>query len=194
MVYLEALHISESAKYEFGQARNWRASVQLITDREIIGWRPRITKIRLAARRQLGVKDEIARAKNDLANVHQQMGAYGKALELREEARQLWEETGNKLGVADVLTDIGWLDEAMGNYPHALDCLQRAIAIHREVSDAWGTADTIDQLALIKFKLGQYEEALTGFREANKEVHAVGEPRGTSAHPGAHWSSASPSR
>jgi len=173
-IYLEALAVSSSSNYTFGNARNW-SSLGSTAYRQG-DYRVALENYEksLEERRRFGNKDEVARAMNDLANVHQEMGAHQRALALRQQALALWKETANRSGMADALNDIAWVYQSMGNYPKALSSLAQARELHEKIPDRWGVADDFDSIGLAQFKMAAYDKAVEAFRDSLQRFTELG--------------------
>lgn len=87
------------------------------------------------ARRQ-GFTDIIASAKSGIGGVHYVKGEYEFALEAFMEALNLWEETGNQLGIAKGLGNIGLIQNMQEHYDEAISNHKKSLNTAKTTNDS----------------------------------------------------------
>ena len=132
----------------------------------------------LALHRQIGDRQSVAYAANNLANAAMQRGDHARARELYEEsidlARELGDERGAAFGsinLADVATRQGDLDAARALHAEIL-------ATIRELGDRWMEAFALDTFARATGLAGDREAAQSLHVEALAILEEMGDRRG----------------
>ena len=132
----------------------------------------------LALHRQIGDRQSVAYAANNLANTAVQLGDHARARALYEETVALTRELGDVRGVAfgsinlaDVATRQGDLDEARELHVEIL-------AMIRELGDRWMEAFAIDTFARATGRAGDREAARALHVEALAILEEMGDRRG----------------
>jgi predicted ATPase/Tfp pilus assembly protein PilF len=108
-------------------------------------------------------------------------GDYARAVELCDMSRVLYQELGDKKGVATCLQYLGSLALHQGDYPLSSRLLEASLALRRELGDRWGIALSLANLGALAGRQGDisqaercYEQSLALLRElGDKERIAV---------------------
>jgi len=95
-----------------------------------------------------------------------------------EEARALWEEVGDRRGVADVLNHLGWVKAQLGELDRATELSRRALELHRELDDLRGQGVAWNNLAWVAQYGGDWQRAAELFERSFDTRHACGDDRG----------------
>jgi len=129
----------------------------------------------------LGDRRAVAAAYGDLGQVHTALGQFDEGLRDLERSLALYEELGDRPGLATRLDDLGLyhirrggsgsLDRAQGNF-------ERALAIRRELDDEHGTARSYHMLGWVYTDRGFAPQARQCFREAIRLRRAAGDMDG----------------
>ena len=89
-----------------------------------------------------------------------------EALEILEEASNMWEQLGDGEGMGRVLHARGALLFALGEWPAANGVLQEGLAFRRSAGDRAGVAETLDLLGAVQRRLGDIDAARASLEEA----------------------------
>jgi tetratricopeptide (TPR) repeat protein len=89
-----------------------------------------------------------------------------EAKEQYEKGVALYEELGDRWGLAQALSALGWIAEHLGNYAWAEELSSRSLAIRRELGDQRGMADAMLNLGIIAWVQGRLDEADSLLRES----------------------------
>jgi predicted ATPase/class 3 adenylate cyclase len=132
----------------------------------------------LALHRQIGDRQSVAYAANNLANAALQLGDHARARALYMETLEIARELGDVRGVAfgsinlaDVAIRQGEVDEARALYEGALVTI-------RDLGDRWMEAFALDMFALATSRAGDRETARSLHVEALAILEETGDPRG----------------
>lgn len=114
------------------------------------------------------VVDPIDRAitLSNLANVHDRLGDYDRALGYAREALDLYHSAGHLQGQANCLNSIGWLYARFDHPDLALAHCRQALQLFRQLDDPNGQANTLDTMGWAHHRLGHHQEAVTCFENA----------------------------
>jgi len=100
------------------------------------------------------------------AQIHRERGNYAVALDFCERARQTYDGTGAREGLALSLAELGTIQHYLGQHDKALGCYERALAewkkLKRRVAVAWGLSD----IAMVYASQGRYGKAMQYARRA----------------------------
>lgn len=105
-----------------------------------------------------------------LAELHHMQGSRSQALALHAESHGIWQELGDKRGVAITLVNMGWMERWQGRAAAGTAHQENAIAIARDLGDPWTLAST---LSLSYATRGTKEIKNGGTRKAELEEAIV---------------------
>lgn len=88
------------------------------------------------------------------------MGDYPTAEKHFRKSMELFEDIGDRSGVANSLKNIGTVNLYQGNVPAAVDYASKALAIFEELGDQSGIAGSLNNLGQFYYELGNYKSAL----------------------------------
>ena len=103
-------------------------------------------------------------------------GQSQRARSLAEEARNLAQELGDELGLANSLLIIGSVDLEYGTTDDALETLAKAEVIFNQQQDGRGLARTLDAIGWCYYIRGDYEKSLDIHKQNLVQREATGEP------------------
>ncbi|RPI66736.1 MAG: hypothetical protein EHM43_10880, partial [Ignavibacteriae bacterium] len=86
-------------------------------------------------------------------------GDHSSALSYYQRALALYEELGNRSGVAYIIGKIGGMHDMAGDYPAALTQYRQALSIHEELGERDGLADITSCILSTYVKMGSDAEA-----------------------------------
>jgi len=137
-----------------------------------------LTERSLAIRRNLGNKENIAKALNNLGLVLHDQGDIASARPLLEESLSIRRELGDKRGIGMLLNNLGVVAYAQKDYDYARALYEESLAIRRELGNARGISILLGNLALVHKIAGDYEQALSMLREALLIKRDLGDMQG----------------
>lgn len=91
---------------------------------------------------------------------------YACATQQAEESLQLFQETGDQSGVADVLLLLAYIRLNQGDYSQTRSLLEQGLALFRAGGDLWGVAYTLHYLGRTLFSQGDYVAAQSTLEES----------------------------
>ncbi|MFW9962367.1 MAG: tetratricopeptide repeat protein [Candidatus Sifarchaeia archaeon] len=83
-----------------------------------------------------------------------------------EEALSIYEQLGNKHGIARAWNELGLVASYQGNYLAARQSLEQSLAIKRELGDEWSIANSTNNLGLIAGYQNEYTSAYALHKES----------------------------
>jgi len=102
----------------------------------------------------------------DLGFVFHRNNDLSSALEYYKKAHFVFQYTGNKKKIAEVLSSIGGIHYRKGDYPDALKHYFRSLKIHEELNDVNSQAACFNNIANVHYQLQEYEKALDYYSKA----------------------------
>jgi len=108
-------------------------------------------------------------------------GKYELALNVLQQALQIWESTGNKLNVGRTLNIIAQVYDAMGDYETALAYLQQSLDISQEIGDRSSEGTVLNNISQIYEARGDYETALAYLQQSLAIRQQIGDKAGEGA-------------
>ena len=109
---------------------------------------------------------------------------YAAALKYSLQSLQQFEEIGDKLGTARILSDIGVIHWYQANYPDALKYYFDALRINEEINNKPDIAVTLCNIGIVYNSQQDYQKALTYIIKANKIDEEMGNKSGIAANLG----------
>jgi predicted ATPase/DNA-binding XRE family transcriptional regulator len=131
--------------------------------------------------RQLGDRDGIARALNNLGTTAADRNDHAAAIELFEESRRVFASLGDDHSVALCLSNLGEAAMEQGDLGRATELLEEANAIRRRLGDSLGLARSLMFLGAVKARAGDRERAATLMDESMRLCRELGD-EATLAH------------
>ncbi|HYO48277.1 MAG TPA: tetratricopeptide repeat protein [Chloroflexia bacterium] len=113
----------------------------------------------LRLRRELGDKQGMAGALNNIAVVWRDRGDYERASKHFEKSLKLKRELGDKMGIASSLNNLGVVRQRQSNYNAAQACYEESLLIWREAGEKYGVATALTNLGVLQGFRGNYEAA-----------------------------------
>ncbi len=86
----------------------------------------------------------------------------------------LYEEVGDRWGLARALANMGWMAELVGQLGEARALCQKSLAIRRELGNQYEMADAMRYLGIISWVQGHLDEALPLLQES-LDIHRAGD-------------------
>jgi tetratricopeptide (TPR) repeat protein len=116
--------------------------------------------------REIGDRKGEAKLLNNISQIYQAQGDYGKALEYLEQSLPIGREVGDKEGEGVTLNNIAALAYAKGDYPKALKYLKQSLSLFREIHNKEGEGCTLNNIGQIHKQQGDYATALEYYKQA----------------------------
>ncbi|MCX6235094.1 MAG: tetratricopeptide repeat protein [Bacteroidetes bacterium] len=117
-------------------------------------------------------------AYNRIGTINQFQGNYFEGIKNLSSAMIIYQEMGNKKGIANVYNNIGTVYYYLGNYPEALKNFFAALKIQEEIGDKINIAGSYNNIGVIYMDQGNYAEALKNYFMALKLNEELGDKRG----------------
>ncbi len=117
----------------------------------------------LAISRELEDEAEIAEATYNLAFAYGLHQGRGRAEKLFVDSRQMFEQLGNRRGVADALSFLSSFTRHDGDSSLARSQAEESLRIHEEIGDLFGMMDSLHELGRAALDVGDLETARSCF-------------------------------
>ena len=117
----------------------------------------------LAISSELENEAEIAEATYNLAFAYGLDRSRGRAEELFLDSRQMFEQLGNKRGVADALSFLSGFTLRDGDSSHARSQAEESLRMHEEIGDLFGIMDSLHEMGRAALVMGDLETARSCF-------------------------------
>ena len=117
-----------------------------------------------------------ARTLSDLASAKRRLGEVQDALAHYTTALTLYQEVGDRAGLATTLNNIGLVYRGLGDGQQALRYFQQALPLRQEVGDRVGERATRYNMAMIYRSQGQLAEAVAALHRVVELAQQVQHP------------------
>jgi tetratricopeptide (TPR) repeat protein len=87
------------------------------------------------------------------------------------EKQTLWEQVGERSGIASALRDLGWLARREGDLKQAWACYERALGLERELGASVGIAAALAGLGDVARGQGDYMQAVAYYADGLLQFH-----------------------
>ena len=121
-----------------------------------------------------------AKALNGAGVLAGNQGDHARQMAILQESRKLYEELGDKSGIAQSINNLGSIAYSQGDYPRAQAYYTESLELRREISDSWGIANSLNNLGGVAFLQGDAERALELHSESLSIRRNLGDKRGIS--------------
>ena len=123
----------------------------------------------------------LAEAINNIGYIYMIKGEVQKALEYMHESLKVFEELGNKKGIAAGLNNIGYIYKNKGEIQKGLEYYQKSLKIKEELGDKDGIANSLNNIAMIYNIQGEIQKALKYLHKSLKIEEELGDKPGIAA-------------
>jgi tetratricopeptide (TPR) repeat protein len=113
-----------------------------------------------------------------LARAKRVLGEVDEAMRLYRDALKIYEEVGDRAGLAVTLNNIGEVYRNTGQPDQALEYYHQVLPISEEVGDRGGIAQTLNNIGGVYSNIGQPDQALEYFNQALPILQEVGNRAG----------------
>ena len=110
-----------------------------------------------------------------LADVYRRKGEHDKAMEVLQRLNLLYNDQGDRLGVAQVQTSMGIIHNIRGDYDRALEALEQARTIYEDGGVKRGSGIVIRSIGITYRIRGEFDRALASLQQARALHHDLGE-------------------
>ncbi|MCP2731784.1 tetratricopeptide repeat protein, partial [Symplocastrum sp. BBK-W-15] len=103
---------------------------------------------------------QFAASLTDLGNAYYSLGQYQLAIEYYQQSKEIFEEIGDRSGIAKSLMGLGNAYYSLGQYQLAIEYYQQSKEIKEEIGERSGIANSLNNLGSAYDSLGQYQLAI----------------------------------
>ncbi|MBE7443495.1 MAG: tetratricopeptide repeat protein [Flavobacteriales bacterium] len=125
-----------------------------------------------------GLKKQMAAALNTQGTSFTIKGDYAKAIDYYTRSLKIYEEIGDKLGIANSLGNIGMIYYNQGDYAKAIDYHTRSLKIQEEIGNKQGIATSLNNIGMIYHNQGDYAKAIDYHTRSLKIKEEMGNKQG----------------
>ena len=115
---------------------------------------------------------------NNLTAVYYRKGDMDRVMELNKKSLLIYEQVGNKQGLALALNNLGFLHKNQGNTGDALESYRKSLKLKSELGDKKGMANTLNNIGVIYQNLGDIERTLDYAHQSLKIFEELEDQRG----------------
>jgi two-component system, NarL family, sensor histidine kinase BarA len=127
---------------------------------------------------KLNYKKGIADAKKVCSMSENTLGHVDTAIQLLEEAIQIYTEIGDQVGLAQAYSAIGFQLNNLGNRKQALDYHMKSLAIREKLNNKSEIANSLNNIGMLYNDESKYDEALAYYIKALSIKKEIGESIG----------------
>ncbi|MBK9285203.1 MAG: tetratricopeptide repeat protein [Sphingobacteriaceae bacterium] len=120
----------------------------------------------------------LADALNYIGYLAGNQGDIPKALEYYHKSLKIYEEIGDKEGIALSLNNIGGIYSNQGDIPKALEYYHKSLKIREEIGDKLGIATSLNNIGFIYQAQGDISKALEYYRKSLKIYEEIRDKQG----------------
>jgi adenylate cyclase len=113
-----------------------------------------------------GLHGYMGRALNLQGTTFLNRGDYPKALDHFRRSLQVFEASGNKMGLSSSLNSLGTLYLNLGDHPKALDYYQQSLKINEELGDPMRVGSVMNNIGVLYTEIGNYPKALEYYQRS----------------------------
>lgn len=123
-------------------------------------------------------RNRLAATLNAIGYIYDVQGDLAKGLEYYNSSLKLYEEDGNKEGIATCFNNIGFAYKSQGDIPKALEYLEKSLKIVEQFGDKDGIAIGLNNIGLIYEDQGDIAKALEFHERSLKLREEIGKKSG----------------
>ncbi len=135
----------------------------------------------LEIHRALDDKWGVVVALNGLSIIHRELGDYGKAREVLEEALALWQELGDNVAFARSLSNLASIAKAEGRYEESLERYREAAALFDRLGDRLAWAWVQNNQGDVAHTQGHLDEATLAYERGLEVFRELGDRWGVAS-------------
>ena len=119
-------------------------------------------------------KQAFAQLLFSLGTVYRQKTMFNEATEYYNRALEIYRETGNRWGEAEVINGLGGISYYQRFYRNALNYYEQALTIYRSLGDRSKEGTSVYNVGLVLQELGEYTDAQANLEQALNIQKAIG--------------------
>lgn len=123
-------------------------------------------------------QESLGNALSNLGAIYEDRGDYIKAMEYRTQSLKIFEELGDKVGIANSLNGIGYTYDSQGDVTKAIQYYTRSLKIFEEIGDKSGIANQLNNIGSIYRSQGDNTKALHYYTQSLKIDEELGDKIG----------------
>jgi tetratricopeptide (TPR) repeat protein len=131
----------------------------------------------IALSRNLGLREQLAYALNDISFGYLGLGDAACASEALDQARSLWRELDNRTMLGDNLIRSSSVNYNQARYDLVLKFAQEAYELSESIGNIWGQCESLSNVAGVLAEQGNFSDAITRFTRvielSQKSGHAA---------------------
>ena len=120
----------------------------------------------------------LASALNNIGYIYGEKGEIQKQSEYYHKSLKIYEEIGNKKGIAVSLNNIGYIYENQGDIPKGLEYYHKSLKIQEEIDDKKGIAGSLNNIGYIYKNQGDIPKGLEYYHKSLKIQEEIGNKKG----------------
>lgn len=117
-------------------------------------------------------------ALNNIGIIYDIQGDYDKGIDYYSQSLEIFEEIGNKQGIATSLNNIGTIYKVQGDYAKAIDYFTQNLKISEEIGNKQGVGACLNNIGLIFQVQRDYSKALDYFTQSIKINEEISNKKG----------------
>ena len=115
---------------------------------------------------------------NNLGIAYKSLGDYQKAIDYYQQSLQIFEEIGERSGIAKSFNNLGSAYNFLGEYQEAINYHQQSLQIFEEIGERSGIAASLGNLGNAYRSLRDYEKAIDYYQQSLQMFEEIGERSG----------------
>ncbi|MCA9926756.1 MAG: tetratricopeptide repeat protein, partial [Anaerolineales bacterium] len=119
-----------------------------------------------------------ARLLNDMAILASKSARWNEAIELWQEAQELYKTAGDERGIAQTYNNLGLVYADKGEWDRAIQMYEQSLETLERVGDIHGIAQTYNNLGLVYADKGEWDRAIQMYEQSLETKERVGDIHG----------------
>ncbi|MFK5854737.1 MAG: tetratricopeptide repeat protein [Bacteroidota bacterium] len=125
-----------------------------------------------------GLKKQMALALNTQGGSFRLRSDYTNAINYYTRCLSIFEEIGDKIGIANTFNNIGIIYYEQGDYASAIDYYTRSLSTYEEIGDKIGIATSLVNSGIIYYEQGDYASAIDYYTRSLSIFEEIGDKNG----------------
>jgi tetratricopeptide (TPR) repeat protein len=121
---------------------------------------------------------KIAAALTSLGNAYDSLGDYQQAIDYHQQALVIFQEIGDRSGIAISLNNLANAYQSLGEYQQAIVYDQQSLVIKQEIGARSGIASSLNNLGNAYDSLGEYQQAIDYHQQSLVIAQEIGDRSG----------------
>jgi tetratricopeptide (TPR) repeat protein len=111
-------------------------------------------------------QEAIANIKANLGFLYAKLGKFDQAIQLNNEAHEIYQKLNNKSGIAKVISCTASINFMKGNLPNALIGYQTSLKMYEDLHDVEGMMADVNNISGVLATMGKFDESLIWMKKA----------------------------